>query len=102
MSDFLGSSKPGGCITYTSSSISPLRKALFTSIEICKSKHNTNGFETSNRSISFAEINTFDLGVTLCYQTCFVSYHNAIFILLVAKNPLCTNDVVLRWVRSVN
>jgi hypothetical protein len=28
----LGSSKPGGCSTYTNSEIGPLRKALFTSI----------------------------------------------------------------------
>ena len=32
MSGCFGSSKPGGCATYTSSSILPLRKALFTSI----------------------------------------------------------------------
>src|SRR3954466_11253605 len=67
-----------------------------------KSKHDTNGFETGYWSIGFAKINAFDLGVTLCYQSGLISYHNTILILLVAKNPFCANNVVLRGIRSFN
>src|SRR4051812_6656702 len=71
-------------------------------IVICKGKHDTNGFKTSYWSIGFTEINTSDSSVTLCNQSCFVSYHNTIFILLVAKDPLRTNDIMLHGIGSLN
>src|SRR3954462_10954605 len=69
-------------------------------IVICKSKHDTNRFKSSNLGIGLTKINTFDLCVTLCNQSSLVPYHNAIFILLVAKNPLSANDIMLRGIMS--
>src|SRR3954467_9780187 len=67
-------------------------------IVICKSKHDTNRFKSSNWSIGITKINTFDLCVTLCNQSSLVPYHNAIFILLVAKYPLRANDIMLHGI----
>src|ERR1043165_5372239 len=69
---------------------------------VSKSKHDTNGFETGHWSIGFTEIDTFDLGVTLCYQSGLVSYHNTILILLVAEYPFSANNIMLRGIRSFN
>src|SRR3954471_5179693 len=69
---------------------------------VSKSKHDTNGFETGHWSIGLTEINAFDLSVTLCHQSGLVSYHNTIFILLIAKYPFCANDVVLLGIRPLN
>src|SRR3954466_5900746 len=71
-------------------------------ILICKSKHDTNRFKSSNWSISLTKINTFDLCVTLCNQSSLVPYHYAIFILLVAKYPLSANDITFCGIRSFN
>ena len=63
----MGSSKPGGCSTYTNSEIGPLRKAL--------------------------KIQTFDLCVALSNQPCFVSCYHAMFILFVSKDPFGSNEI---------
>ena len=69
---------------------------------ICIGKHNMNGFRASNRCISLTKINTFNLCVALSNKTSFITNDNAIFILLVAKNSLSANDIMLRCVRSIN
>src|SRR3954465_14615526 len=71
-------------------------------IVIGKSKHDTNRFKSSNWSIGLTKINTFNLCVALCNQSSLVPYHNAIFILLVAKYPLRANDIMLRGIWSFN
>src|SRR3954463_81511 len=69
---------------------------------VSKSKHDTNGFETSHWSIGFTKIDTFDLSVTLCYQPGLISYHNTILILLVAEYPFGANNVMLRGITPLN
>ena len=40
-------------------------------------------------------INSFNLCVALSYKSCLIPYHKAIFVLLVAIDLVCANDIVL-------
>ena len=51
---------------------------------------------------SFIEINTLNLCVALSYKSCLIPHHKAIFILLVAVDPLCADDIVLARVWSLD
>ena len=59
------------------------------------SKQYANSLKSSNRCKSFIEINSFNLCVALSYKTSLIPHHKAIFILLVAVDPLCADDIVL-------
>src|SRR3954469_12322624 len=61
-----------------------------------------NSFKSSNRCKSFIEINSFNLCVALSYQSCLIPNHNTIFILLVAVDPLCANDVMLARIGTID
>ena len=59
------------------------------------SKQYANSFKSSDRCKSLIEINSFNLCVALGYKPCLIPHHKAIFILLVAVDPVCANDIVL-------
>ena len=62
------------------------------------SNQQTNGFKASNGSKGFTVVDTLDLGVALCYQSCLVANDVPMSILLVLEDPLGSNDVVVpRW-----
>ena len=44
-------------------------------------------FKPCHRCKCFLKVQSFNLCVSLCHQSCLVACHHAIFILLVAKNP---------------
>src|SRR3954469_6652012 len=69
---------------------------------VSKSKHDTNGFKSSNRCKGFTKINTLNLSVSLRNKSCLVSDDLAIFIKLVAENPLCADDVVNPRIRPLD
>ena len=69
---------------------------------ICIGQQYVYGFKSSHRSKSFIEINSFNLCVALSYQSCLIPHHKAIFILLVAVDPLCANDIVLARIWTFN
>ena len=54
-----------------------------------------NGFKASNGSKGFTVVNTLDLGVALCYQSCLVANDVPMVILLVLEDPLGPNDIVV-------
>ena len=54
-----------------------------------------NGFKTSKGSKGFTVVDTLDLGVALCYQSCRVANDVPMSILLVLEDPLGSNDVVV-------
>ena len=58
-------------------------------------KQYTNGLKSSNGGICLTLVHTFDLSVALGEETCFVANYLSIFILLVAKHPFGTDDVVV-------
>ena len=62
---------------------------------VSTSKQYANSLKSSNRCKSFIEINSFNMCVALSYESCLIPHHKAIFILLVAVDPLCANDIVL-------
>ena len=59
------------------------------------SNQHANGFKTSNGSKGFTVVDTLDLGVALCYQSCLVANDVPMSTLLVLEDPLCSNDVVV-------
>ena len=61
-------------------------------------KQQTNRFKASNGGKGFTVVDTLDLGVALSHQTRLVADDNAMSILLVLKDPLGSNDImVLLW-----
>ena len=58
-------------------------------------KKDTDSFKSCNRSKSFTKIQTFDLREPFCHKSCFVAYHHPMLILLVSKNPLSADDVLV-------
>ena len=62
-------------------------------VSICKQY--ANSLKSSNRCKIFIEINSFNLCVALGYKPCLIPYHKAIFLLLIAVDPLCADDIVL-------
>ena len=66
------------------------------------SKQYANSLKSSNRCKSFIEINSFNLCVALSYKPCLIPHHKAIFILLVAVDPLCANDIVFARIRTID
>src|SRR5438874_2362606 len=69
---------------------------------VSKSKHYANGFKSSNRCKGFTEANTLNLSVALSNKTCLVFDDLAVFIKLVAIDPLCADDVVGTRIRSLD
>src|SRR3954470_20909537 len=59
------------------------------------SKKNANGLKSSNGGIGLTIVHTFDLCVTLSYETSLVADDLSIFILLVPKHPFGSNDVLI-------
>ena len=66
------------------------------------SKQYADSLMTRNRYKSFIEINSFNLCVALSYKSCLIPHHKAIFILLVAVDPFCADDIMLAWVWSLD
>src|SRR6187399_1566373 len=61
-------------------------------------KQQTNRFKVSNGGKGFTVVDTLDLGVALSHQTSLVVNDNVVSILLVLKDPLGANDImVLLW-----
>src|SRR4051812_18680858 len=69
---------------------------------VIKSKHYANGFKPSNRCKGFTKANTLNLSVALSNKPCLVSEDLAVFIKLVTEDPLCVDDVVDTWIRSLH
>src|SRR3954464_3707337 len=62
------------------------------------SNQQMNGFKASNGSKGFTVVDTLDLGVALCHQSCLVVNDGPMRILLVLEYPLGSNDIeVPRW-----
>src|SRR6266536_1603343 len=61
-----------------------------------------NSFKSSNRCKSFIEVNPFNLCVALSYKTSLIPHRLAIFVLLVAVDPLGTYDIVLARIWSLD
>ena len=59
------------------------------------SKQQTNRFKASNGSKGFTLVDTLDLGVALCYQSCLVTDDNTMSILLVLEEPFGSNDIMV-------
>src|SRR6185295_1863518 len=59
------------------------------------SKKDTDSFKSCDRSKGFTKIQTFDLRKPFCHKSCFVAYHHPMFILLVSKDPLGADDVLV-------
>ena len=59
------------------------------------SKKNTDSFKSCNRSKGFTKIQSFDLRKPFCHKSCLVAYHHPMFILLVSKDPLGADDVLV-------
>src|SRR6266566_5122194 len=59
------------------------------------SKKNANSFKSSDGGIGLTVVHTFDLCISLGYETCLVAYNLTVFILLVPKHPFGSDDVVL-------
>src|SRR3989337_908471 len=66
------------------------------------SKQYVNSFKSSNRCKSFIKVNSFNLCVALSYKTSLIPHHLAIFVLLVAVDPLGTYDVMLARIWSLD
>ena len=58
-------------------------------------KKYANGLKSRNGGICLSIVHSFDLSVALGDETCFVANYLSIFILLVAKHPFGTDDVVV-------
>ena len=59
------------------------------------SNQQTNRFKASNGSKGLTVVDTLDLGVALCHQSCLVTDDGPMSILLVLEYPLGSNDIMV-------
>ena len=65
-------------------------------------KQYANSFKPSNKCKCFIKINTLNLCVALCYRMGIIPHHFAIFVLLVAVDPLSADDNMLAWIWTLD
>ena len=66
----------------------------------CVYKKHEDRFKMRNGGKSFTLVDTLDLGIALCHQSCLVANDNPICILLILEDPFGSNDIgilLLSW-----